>query len=202
MQIASLRDEAVRGASTAAMCGGRRVPTSRAFPADGDWSSGYLARGWWRVRSRGQRLYRSACVGLAPSRRRKPSGWRPELGWSRRVDRPATGRSSSSACRRWLRWRRRRGSATTSIGVRGVRSVRASTFAASRRVEAIRAASCCQGERLAGRRDRPPGCHRRPGIPRLPRNRGRCRRASFPAHNGRTFPVGGSPGMISDSRRR
>ena len=124
---------------------------------------------------------------------------RPKVGRPCGVTPTGCPSSSSSPCRRWSRLRRRRGSSTTSIGVRGVRSVRASTFAASRRVEAIRAASCCRGERLAGRRDRPPGSHRRPGIPRLPRNRGRCRRASLPAHSGRTFPVGGSPGTISDS---
>ena len=62
--------------------------------------------------------------------------------------------------------------------------------------------SCCRGEQPAGRRVRPPGCHRRPGIPRLPRNRGRYRRASLPPHSGRMFPVGGSPGTISDSWRR
>ena len=53
--------------------------------------------------------------------------------------------------------------------------------------------SCCRGEQPAGRRGRPPGCHRSSGIPRLPRNRGRYCRASFPAHSVRTFPVGGSP---------
>ena len=62
--------------------------------------------------------------------------------------------------------------------------------------------SCCRGGQLAERPCRPPGSDRRSGIPRLPRNRGRCCRASFPPHSGRTFPVGGSPGTISDSRRR
>ena len=125
---------------------------------------------------------------------------RPKVGRPCGVTPTGCPSSSSSLCRRWSRLRRRRGSATTSIGVRGVRSVRASTFAASRRrVEAVRAASCCRGGRLAGRRDRPPGSDLRPGIPRLPRNRGRHRRASLPPHNGRTFPVGGSPGTISDS---
>ena len=118
----------------------------------GDWSSGSLARGWWRVRSRGQRVYRGAPVWdwLRVDGENPAAGGRS---WAGRavVDRPAAGRSSSSLCRRWSRLRRRRGSATTSIGVRGVRPVRASTFAASRRVEAIRAASCCPGEQPAGR---------------------------------------------------
>ena len=91
MQIASLRDEAVRGVD-GSYVGGRRVPTSRAF-----------SRGRGLVeRVLGPRLVartfsRSASVqkrlgGLAPSRWRKPSCWRPELGRLRRADRPSAGR--------------------------------------------------------------------------------------------------------------
>ena len=76
---------------------------------------------------------------------------RPKVGRPCGVTPTGCPSSSSSLCRRWLLRMRRRGSATTSIGVRGVRPVRASTFAASRRVEAIRAASCCPGEQPAGR---------------------------------------------------
>ena len=119
----------------------------------GDWSSGSLARGWWGVRSRGQRVYRGAPVGdwLRVDGENPAAGGRS---WAGRavVDRPSVGRSSSSLCRRWLRWRRRRGSSMSSLRGRRLRLGRASTSPASRRrVEAIRAASCCPGEQPAGR---------------------------------------------------